>query len=221
MRYRVKYLWGYLLIIGLIGCHYRELPKSTDISNMTEVDPGDIDQDEYTDLDAAAIEDYSIEQEQEYEKASWMTRDTLAYIFNQHFKHVFPLGRKPPVIIDLDQATYQEALLASAAAGLIPVGRDHRIRPGSRIRKQDLSKAIWRVLELADTLPDQSVFDASLLPYDITTSHNAWREIAGCLFTGIMKLEPDNLFHPGQIMNGKEILESIDSLKRYLKRYRK
>lgn len=224
MRNLEKYFWSCVLAIGLIGCHYREAPRTLDRSNLSATELLETDTIEITELEEKLEmeeENKDTFSEEKYMEAPWLTRDMLADILNHHFKHVFPPDRKPPVIVDLDQSSNHEAVLSSAAAGLIPVGRDHRILPGSRVRKQDITLAVWRVLELAGALPDQSLLDTSLLPYDITPSHNAWKQIAGCLFTGIVTIDTDNLYHPGRIMSGKEILDSIDALKRYLKRYGK
>jgi hypothetical protein len=219
-------LIGCVLIVWATGCGQREFSRSTERDSAGS-GPQDTEQYSPHEPDASGEtesgETDSAESgfRREYQDSPYVTRDDLALVFSWHFERFFPRGRRPPVIIDIDRSSQQEALLSAAAAGLIPVGRDHRILPGSRVRKQDVSRAVWRIMELAGVLPDESLIDPSVLPYDVTASHSAWKEVAGSLVTGVLKTEPDGYFHPGRIMTGSRVLDAVDALNTYLSHHGK
>jgi hypothetical protein len=154
---------------------------------------------------------------EKYSGQPWLTRDSFADILWNVFQDFYPKTQRPPVVIDIDRSSEEQALLAAAAAGIIPVGRDHRIMPEARIRKQDAAGSFYRIMELADILPEQTFFEAAVRPYDVSTAHMYAREIIGCLALGIMAVEQDNRFHAGRIMKGAEVMNAIDVLNHYIR----
>ncbi len=150
----------------------------------------------------------------------WLTRDDLAHLLVTVFEEYLPVSLRPPVIIDIDRADNPDDLLKAAAAGLISVERDHRIRPGARVRKLDLAVAFWQLMQLAGAIPDTSVLENMALPSDITGSHTAWEAVAHCVAAGVLGTEPDGRFESGKTPDGADVVVAVDALSSFLSYYR-
>lgn len=156
----------------------------------------------------------------EYMDEPWLTRDELAHLLVTEFEYYLPVSLRPPVIVDIDVADHQDDLLTAAAAGIIDVGRDHRIRPGARVRKLDLAVAFWQIMQFAGAIPDTSVLDNMALPADITRSHSAWDAVAHCYAAGILGMEPDGRFNSGKVPGGDDAVAAVDALSSFLSYHR-
>ncbi|MBN1879587.1 hypothetical protein JW823_05695 [bacterium] len=148
--------------------------------------------------------------------APWVTRDELAGLLYERFFSYFPQDATTPVIIDIDSSTKQQALIAVVSANLMQVGRDHRILPEARVRKLDLARSFWRLLELAGKEPEPALLHSIDPPLDVSTAHSAWQDIIGCLAAGVLPVEPDGRFQSGRIPSGREVMESYKALENRL-----
>ncbi|MCD4654122.1 hypothetical protein K8T06_09315 [bacterium] len=160
-------------------------------------------------------EEMSIELQQ-YGDSPWITRDELAHILVYRFKKYLPVGTRPPVIMDIDQSSQEDALLTAVAAGLFHIGRDHRVLPSARIRKLDLAKAFLRIMHFAGKTPDPDLINNLELPYDLTPRHSAWEAVSACFAAGLLGAEPDGRFKAGKIMNGSDIIFAVEALSFHL-----
>lgn len=200
-----------LLITGCVRSH--RLP----VENPDSVTPDDAREINMEDTAVNPESDLPIRIDDSTDRsAPWLTRDDLARILDQRFSSLMPRHARPPVMIDIDQSDQQESLIVVVSAGLFPVGRDHRIMPKSRIRKLDLARIIWRLMDLTGSLPDEVLMLNVMPAPDITTAHAMQKEVTGCRAAGILEVEEDGRFQSGRVLTGKEILRALDDLENYI-----
>ncbi len=212
------FFFGFCIVLFLVTACGHHSPAKDPVTHIEQPDEYKEDQPdikrlgEPNDESTVSVDEMFQEYSRQYIMEPWITRDDFAHILWHIFSDEYPRNRRPPVVTDIDRSLNRQTMLEAAAAGILPVGRDHRILPEARIRKQDAARSFYRIMELADALPDRSEIEAITRPFDISPAHMMNHQILACLAAGIMVVEQDNRFHAGRIVSGTELLKAVEAL---------
>ncbi|MCS7312836.1 MAG: S-layer homology domain-containing protein [Acidobacteria bacterium] len=150
---------------------------------------------------------------QQIERAPYVTRGQVAALLYLEIPRIAqePLSGRPPIILDLEDHWARTFIHKVAAMGLIPLFDNHTFQPDRVVQRGEFAFILYNVLRYFDRHTLVQVPPALTIP-DVSPLHRYYVPIRYAVTLGLLLLEPDGSFRPGQNVNGPQALRAIQAL---------
>jgi len=150
---------------------------------------------------------------QQIERAPYVTRGQVAALLYLEIPRIAqePLSGPPPIILDLEDHWARTFIQKVAAMGLIPLFDNHTFQPHRIVQRGEFAFILYNVLRYfaRDTLV--KVPSGLTIP-DVSPLHRYYVPIRYVVALGLLSLEPDGSFRPGQNVSGPQALRAVQLL---------
>ncbi len=150
---------------------------------------------------------------QQIERAPYVTRGQVAAMLYLEIPRIAqePLSGPPPIILDLEDHWARTFIQKVAAMGLIPLFDNHTFQPHRVVQRGEFAFILYNVLRYFRR-DDLVKVPAGLTVPDVSPLHRYYGPIRYAVALGLLPLEPDGTFRPGQNVSGSQALRAIQSL---------
>jgi tetratricopeptide (TPR) repeat protein len=151
------------------------------------------------------------------EGAAQITRADLAALIGIRLAPLLQSGTRSDaaLITDVRSNWAQTWIMAVARAGVMEPFANHAFQPRTVVRRADFAQTVARLLtHVAAIRPSAaSAWESARLRFaDLAPSHLAYPAVSAAVASGVMKVGPDNAFHPSRAVTGQEAIDAITRL---------
>lgn len=150
---------------------------------------------------------------QQIERAPYVTRGQVAALLYLEIPRIAqePLSGPPPIILDLEDHWARTFIQKVAAMGLIPLFDNHTFQPHRVVQRGEFAFILYNVLRYFDRDTLVKIPSGLTIP-DVSPLHRYYVPIRYAVTLGLLPLEPDGSFRPGQNVNGPQALRAVQTL---------
>lgn|GEM_PF-1560954 len=150
---------------------------------------------------------------QQIERAPYVTRGQVAAMLYLEIPRIArePLSGPPPIVLDLEDHWARTFIQKVVAMGFIPLFENHTFQPHRVVQRGELAFILYNVLRYFNRDALVKIPPGLTIP-DVSPLHRYYVPIRYAVVLGLLPLEPDGTFRPGQNVGGAQALRAVQSL---------